>query len=213
MGIRPLCLGKLNGGWIVASETCALDHLGATFVRELEPGEALVVDGEGLHSSTWTGSQGRRALCVFELIYFSRPDSIIDNTLVHSVRQELGAQLAREHPVDADLVIGIPDSSIAAAVGYAQESGIHYSEGLIKNRYVGRTFIEPAQSEEMRGRPLISEPLIEVDGGVNPDNAQEIVQAGGNILVAATAIFKHPNGIGGGIRSLRQCAENPTMLV
>jgi len=165
LGIRPLCLGKLNGGWIVASETCALDHLGATFVRELEPGEALVVDSEGLHSSTWTGSQGRRALCVFELIYFSRPDSIIDNNLVHSVRQELGAQLAREHPVDADLVIGIPDSSIAAAVGYAQESGIPYSEGLIKNRYVGRTFIEPDQRMRDLGVRQKFNPLVEVIKG------------------------------------------------
>ena len=145
LGIRPLCLGKLNGGWIVASESCVLDHLGAEYMREVEPGEVVIVDGNGLHTATWPGGTGRRSLCVFELIYFARPDSVMDGQLVHSARQELGAQLAREHPVEADLVIGIPDSSTAAAVGYAQESGIPYSEGLIKNRYVGRTFIEPEQ--------------------------------------------------------------------
>ena len=165
LGIRPLCLGKLNGGWIVASESCALDHLGADFVRELEPGEALVIDAQGLHSSTWTGSQGRRALCVFELIYFARPDSQLDNMLVHSVRQELGAQLAREHPVEADMVIGIPDSSTAAAVGYARESGIPYSEGLVKNRYVGRTFIEPEQRMRDLGVRQKFNPLVEVIQG------------------------------------------------
>ena len=145
LGIRPLCLGKLNGGWIVASESCALDHLGAEYMREVQPGEVVIVDENGLHPATWPGRTGRRSLCVFELIYFARPDSVMDGQLVHSARQELGAQLAREHPVEADLVIGIPDSSTAAAVGYAQESGIPYSEGLIKNRYVGRTFIEPEQ--------------------------------------------------------------------
>ena len=145
LGIRPLCLGKLNGGWVVASESCALDHIGAEYIRELDPGEVIIVDGNGLHSATWSGGTGRQALCVFELIYFARPDSLMAGQLVHSVRQELGAQLAREHPVDADLVIGIPDSSTAAAVGYAQESGIPFSEGLVKNRYVGRTFIEPEQ--------------------------------------------------------------------
>ena len=145
LGIRPLCLGKLNGGWVVASESCALDHIGAEYIRELDAGEVIIVDGNGLHTATWSGGTGRQALCVFELIYFARPDSLMAGQLVHSVRQELGAQLAREHPVDADLVIGIPDSSTAAAVGYAQESGIPFSEGLVKNRYVGRTFIEPEQ--------------------------------------------------------------------
>ena len=165
LGIRPLCLGKLNGGWIVASESCALDHLGADFIRELDPGEALIIDDKGMRSATWTGSQGRRALCVFELIYFARPDSLLDNKLVHSVRQELGAQLAREHPVDADMIIGIPDSSTAAAVGYARESGIPYSEGLVKNRYVGRTFIEPEQRMRDLGVRQKFNPLVEVIKG------------------------------------------------
>ena len=145
MGIRPLCLGRLGDGWIVASESCALDNVGAEFVREIEPGEVIVVTRDGLRSAVRPGDPDRRALCVFELIYFARPDSTLDGSLVHSTRQALGVQLAREHPVDADLVIGIPDSSTAAAIGYAQESGIPFSEGLIKNRYVGRTFIEPEQ--------------------------------------------------------------------
>ena len=147
LGIRPLCLGRRGEGWVVASESCALDNLGADFIREVDPGEVVVIDRDGLRSSVWPGvSESRpRALCVFELIYFSRPDSIMDGQLVHSKRQQMGAELAREHPVDADLVIGIPDSSTAAAVGYALESGIPFSEGLIKNRYVGRTFIEPEQ--------------------------------------------------------------------
>ena len=162
LGIRPMCLGKLNGGWIIASESCALDHLGATYLRDLEPGEALVINKDGFRSSIWSGSTGRRALCVFELIYFARPDSVLDGKLVHSVRQELGAQLAREHPVEADLVIGIPDSSTAAAVGYAQESGIPYSEGLVKNRYVGRTFIEPDQRLRDLGVRQKFNPLTEV---------------------------------------------------
>ena len=147
LGIRPLCLGQRGDGWIVASETCALDNLGADFVREIEPGEVVIIDRDGMRSSIWPGvnEERKRALCVFELIYFSRPDSTLDGHLVHSRRQEMGAELAKEHPVDADLVIGIPDSSTAAAVGYAFASGIPFSEGLIKNRYVGRTFIEPEQ--------------------------------------------------------------------
>ena len=147
LGIRPLCLGRRGEGWVVASESCALDNLGAEFVREIDPGEVIVIDADGLRSAVWpgVGEDKPRALCVFELIYFSRPDSMMDGQLVHSKRQQMGAELAREHPVDADLVIGIPDSSTAAAVGYALESGIPFSEGLIKNRYVGRTFIEPEQ--------------------------------------------------------------------
>ena len=147
LGIRPLCLGRRGQGWVVASESCALDNLGAEFVREIDPGEVIVIDSGGLRSAVWpgVGEDKSRALCVFELIYFSRPDSMMDGQLVHSKRQQMGAELAREYPVDADLVIGIPDSSTAAAVGYALESGIPFSEGLIKNRYVGRTFIEPEQ--------------------------------------------------------------------
>ena len=165
LGIRPLCLGKLNGGWVVASESCAMEHIGATFLREVEPGEVIVIDKQGLRSALWNGDKGRRAMCVFELIYFARPDSVMDGKLVYSTRREMGAQLAREHAVEADMVIGIPDSSIAAAVGYAHESGIPYSDGLIKNRYVGRTFIEPEQRLRDIGVRQKFNPLTEVIQG------------------------------------------------
>lgn len=156
LGIRPLCLGRLpeeNGpGWVFASETCALDHMQADFVRELEPGEVVVVTEEGIHSEVYRLDDGRkRALCVFEWIYFARPDSVMDGRLMHSVREEMGAQLAREQPAEADLVIGIPDSSTSAAVGFARESGIPFANGLVRNRYVGRTFIEPEQQRRDRG--------------------------------------------------------------
>ena len=145
LGVRPLCIGKLNGGWVIASETCALDHIGADYVREVEPGEAVIVDRDGLRTVRRRDPEHRRALCIFEFIYFARPDSVIDEKLVYSRRMEMGAELARESPVDADLVIGVPDSATAAAVGYSRESGITYGEGLVKNRYVGRTFILPDQ--------------------------------------------------------------------
>ena len=165
LGVRPMCVGQLDGGWVIASETCALDHLGATLLRELDPGEAVIIDESGMKSCKWPGVNGRRALCVFELIYFARPDSILDDQLVYSSRRQMGAQLAREHPVEADVVIGIPDSATAAAVGYAQEAGLPYSDGLIKNRYVGRTFIEPDQRLRDLGVQLKFNPLPEVVKG------------------------------------------------
>ncbi len=141
-GFRPLCLGKLNGGWIVASESCALATVGATYLREVEPGEIVAIDENGLRS--FRGApRGRDALCVFEYIYFARPDSILLGQSVYQARHGLGAQLAREHPVAADMVMGIPDSATTAAIGYAHASGIPFGEGLIKNRYIGRTFIQP----------------------------------------------------------------------
>ena len=147
-----MCLGKLDNGWAVASETCALDHMQAEFVRELEPGEVVTIGADGVHSEIYAGSARRsRALCVFEWIYFARPDSVMDGKLMHNAREEMGEQLAREHPADADLVIGIPDSSTAAAVGYSRESGIPFANGLVRNRYVGRTFIEPEQQRRDRG--------------------------------------------------------------
>ena len=145
LGVRPLCIGRLNGGWVIASESCALDHIGAEYVRDVEPGEAVMADDEGLRTIYQREPDGRRASCIFENIYFARPDSILDGKLVYSSRMAMGAELAREHPVDADMVIGVPDSATAAAVGYSQESGIRFGEGLIKNRYVGRTFILPDQ--------------------------------------------------------------------
>jgi len=147
LGVRPLCIGKLDGGWVIASETCALDHVGATFIREVEPGEAVMVDGNGLRTiyQREREPEGNRGSCIFESIYFARPDSILGGKLVYASRMAMGAELAREHPVDADMVMGVPDTAIAAAVGYSQESGIPYGEGLVRNRYVGRTFILPDQ--------------------------------------------------------------------
>ncbi len=165
LGIRPLCLGRLGSGWVVASETCALDHLGAEYVRDVEAGEVVVINRDGLSSAVRSDSAGRRAMCIFEHIYFARPDSVLDGALVYASRQEMGAELAREHPVAADLVIGIPDSSTAAAVGYAKESKIPYSDGLIKNRYVGRTFIEPEQRLRDLGVRQKFNPLTEVIRG------------------------------------------------
>ncbi len=158
LGVRPLCLGKLNGGWVVASETCALDTVGATFVREIEPGELLVINGRGVRSVPAVDSL-RRALCIFEFIYFARPDSSINGHLVYQARQEMGRHLAREYPVEADLVIPVPDSAIPAATGYAREAGIPFGEGLIKNRYIGRTFIQPDQRLRQVGVRLKFNPL------------------------------------------------------
>lgn len=163
-GIRPLCLGSLNGGWVIASETCALDHLGAIFLREIEPGEAIYIDGNGVESFKPVVRQ-RDALCIFEYIYFARPDSSIRDKLLYPVRMAMGAQLARDFPVEADLVIGVPDSAIAAAIGYSHESGIPYAEGLVKNRYVGRTFIQPDQRLREMGVYLKFNPMREVLDG------------------------------------------------
>ena len=144
LGVRPLCVGRLGAGWVIASESCALDHVGAELVRDVEPGEAILIDERGMRTvKRPTG--GARASCIFENIYFARPDSVIDGGLVYADRSRMGEVLADEHPVDADLVVGVPDSATAAAVGYARRSGIPYGEGLVKNRYVGRTFIEPTK--------------------------------------------------------------------
>jgi len=147
---HPLALGKLDEGWVVASETCALDVCGAEFVREIEPGEMLVIDTEGLHSQTFM-QPSSRSICSFEYIYFARPDSEIDGISVHNVRKEMGRQICREVPTEADVVIGVPDSGLAAAIGFAEESGLPYEMGMMKNRYVGRTFIQPNQELRRKG--------------------------------------------------------------
>jgi amidophosphoribosyltransferase len=144
-GFRPLLLGRLKDSFIFASESCAFDLIEAEFIREVEPGEVVVVDAKGLRSfKPWTEESKR--FCVFEHVYFARPDSMIDGRSVYRVREALGKALAKEHPVDADLVIPVPDSGTAAAIGYARQSGIPYDQGLIRSHYVGRTFIEPQQS-------------------------------------------------------------------
>ncbi|MBQ7793999.1 MAG: amidophosphoribosyltransferase [Clostridia bacterium] len=145
-GFRPLCIGKKGNAVIITSETCALDSIGAEFVRDVKPGEIIVVrDGKIESIDTYVNSQPT-ALCIFEYLYFARPDSIIEKQMVHESRKLAGAYLAKEYPVDADVVIGVPDSGISAAMGYAEESGIPYGLGFIKNKYIGRTFIQPSQS-------------------------------------------------------------------
>lgn len=160
-GIRPLCLGRMEGGWVVASETCALATIGAAFVREIEPGEIVAIDGDGVQSEQLLGASDP-AMCLFEFIYFARPDSQILGERLHLARQRMGAALAREAPVDADVVVPLPDSATPAAIGYAKESGIPYSEGLIKNRYIGRTFIQPDQRMREVGVQLKFNVLPEV---------------------------------------------------
>lgn len=145
-GFRPLCMGCLGESIIFASETCALDSLGAKLIREIEPGEIVVVGSEGVRSIR-THCTGKGNLCVFEYVYFARPDSVVADVSVHLARKRAGAILAQEHPVEADVVIGVPDSGLDAALGYAEASGIPYGVGFIKNRYIGRTFIQPTQTE------------------------------------------------------------------
>ncbi|MDY6918573.1 MAG: amidophosphoribosyltransferase [Chloroflexota bacterium] len=164
LGVRPLCLGRLNGGWVLASESCALDHIGAEFLREVEAGEVLVIDSHGVTSHK-DDQPTKRGLCIFEHIYFARPDSIIEGRRVYLARQAMGARLAQEYPVDADLVIGVPDSATSAGIGYSVESGIPFTEGLLKNRYVGRTFIQPDQRIRELGVQLKFNPMPEILGG------------------------------------------------
>ena len=162
-GVRPLCLGILNGGWVIASESCALDHIGASFIREIEPGEIVSITENGVDSHQ--EEAGKKALCIFEYIYFARPDSVINGRLLYSARQAMGAGLAEEHPVAADLVMGVPDSATTAGIGYSNESGIPMGEGILKNRYVGRTFIEPDQRIRDLGVKLKFNPLPQMLDG------------------------------------------------
>ena len=175
-GFRPLCLGRLNGGWVVASESCALSTVGAEFVREVEPGEIVRIDEQGLRSIAGAERE-HDALCIFEYIYFARPDSILQGQTIYRARWGLGAQLAREHPVEADMVMGIPDSATTAAIGYAQEANIPFGEGLIKNRYIGRTFIQPDDRLRQAGVALKFNPL--------PDNL-----AGKRVVVVDDSIVR-----------------------
>jgi len=162
-GVRPLALGRLGDDWVLASETCALDLIGARFNREVRPGELVVIDEKGL-TSTQALPEARQALCIFEHVYFARPDSTLAGAEVHGVRVRMGERLAVEAPVEADLVMPIPDSGTPAAVGYSRASGIAFTEGVIKNRYVGRTFIQPDQGLREQGIKLKFNPLAEVAG-------------------------------------------------
>lgn len=148
-GLRPLALGDLNGAPVISSESCAFDIVGASFVRDVQPGEMIYINRDGMQSEFF--EQGKQHLCSMEYIYFSRPDSILDGITVHAARKAMGKSLARELPAQADIVIGVPDSSTSAAIGFAEESNIPYEMGLIKNRYVARTFIQPSQELRERG--------------------------------------------------------------
>ncbi|MFT7579741.1 MAG: amidophosphoribosyltransferase [Myxococcota bacterium] len=164
LGLRPLCLGQLEGdagrGWVVASESCAFGTIGARFVREVAPGEIVRLDAEGLHATMAEVPSKDPALCVFEYVYFARPDSLYEGQMIHQVRQRLGEQLAAEAPAPgADLVIPVPDSSLPAAIGYAKAAGLPYGEGLMKNRYIGRTFIAPSEALRQAGVRLKFNPL------------------------------------------------------
>jgi len=162
-GVRPLVLGRLERGWVVASETAALDIVGATFVREVEPGELLAIDGNGLRSTRYAPADPKG--CIFEYVYVARPDTTIAGRSVHSTRVAIGRRLAEEFPADADLVIPVPESGTPAAIGFAQASGIPYGHGLVKNAYVGRTFIQPSQTIRELGIRLKLNPLREVIRG------------------------------------------------
>jgi amidophosphoribosyltransferase len=162
-GVRPLVLGRLARGWVVTSETAALDIVGASFVREVEPGELLAVDDDGLRSSRFANPDPKG--CLFEYVYLARPDTTIAGRSVHAARVEVGRRLAREHPADADLVMPVPESGTPAAIGYAEQSGIPYGMGLVKNAYVGRTFIQPSQTIRQLGIRLKLNPLRDVIRG------------------------------------------------
>ena len=162
-GVRPLVLGRLERGWVVASESAALDIVGASFVREIEPGELIAIDENGLRSSKF--AETKRAGCVFEYVYLARPDTAINGQVVYEARVEMGRTLAREFPVDADLVMPTPESGTPAAIGYSEQSGIPFGHGLVKNAYVGRTFIQPSQTIRQLGIRLKLNPLREAIAG------------------------------------------------
>jgi amidophosphoribosyltransferase len=162
-GIRPLVLGRLERGWVVASETAALDIVGASYIREINPGELVAIDADGLRSQMFAEPEPKG--CIFEYVYLARPDTTIASRRVHTVRVEVGRTLAREHPVEADLVIPVPESGTPAAIGYAEQSGIRYGVGLVKNSYVGRTFIQPSQTIRQLGIRLKLNPVREVIAG------------------------------------------------
>jgi amidophosphoribosyltransferase len=158
-GVRPLCFGRYGDGWMLASESCALHTVGAEFIREVEPGEIIIIDERGLQSRK-VPTQYKPANCIFEYIYFSRPDTLYAGQELYLARYRMGRAIAREHPVEADVVIGVPDSATAAAIGYSDESGLPYIEGLMKNRYIGRTFISPDQNLRSQGVKLKFNPLV-----------------------------------------------------
>jgi amidophosphoribosyltransferase len=164
LGMRPLSLGKIDDAWVVASETCAFDVTGAEYVREVLPGEMVIIDEDGIRSEFFS-KKTDRAICTMEYVYFARPDSNVDGENIHSARKKLGKQLALEAFIEADVVTGVPDSSISAAIGYAEQAGIPYELGLIKNRYIGRTFISPSQQLREKGVQMKLSPVRKIVEG------------------------------------------------
>ena len=163
-GIKPLCIGKLNGGYVVSSESCAFGIMGAEFLRDVKPGEIVSFDTNGMRSTLWSRFS-RHRMCAMDYIYFARPDSDIDGCNVHAYRKEAGRRLFRECPAEADVVVGVPESGLSAAIGYAEESGIPFEMGLVKHKYVGRTFIQPVQSMRELGVKMKLSPVHSIVGG------------------------------------------------
>ena len=182
LGNRPLCLGSLGGTWVVASESCALNTVGAEFVREVEPGELIAVSAEGLQSYRIQPVE-KRAVCMFEFMYLARPDSYIEDTLIYHVRRAMGRQLARERPTpDADLVMGVPECAIAAAQGYAEQSNLPLRDGLVRNRYIHRTFIQPSDRQRRQGVLMKYNPMPEVLEGQRVVVVDDSIVRGTNTL-------------------------------
>jgi len=163
-GIKPLCLGRLGNGWVISSESCAFEIMGAEFIRDIDPGEIICLDYKGIRTNRYSRIKEHR-MCAMEYIYFARPDSDIDGCNVHAYRKEAGRRLYRECPVEADMVVGVPESSLSAAMGYAEESGIPYEMGLVKHKYVGRTFIQPVQSMRELGVKMKLSPVRSIVKG------------------------------------------------
>jgi len=196
-GFRPLCIGKLNGDYVIASESCALDAVGAELVRDVEPGEMVVIDDKGLKSQRF-GQTERRSMCIFEYIYFARPDSVIDNQSVYLARFAMGRQLARESGFRGDLVISVPDSGTVAALGFSYQSGIPFAEGLMKNRYIGRTFIQPEQKAR--------------DSGVRIKlNANKAVVEGKSVIMVDDSIVRGTTS-GKIVRMLKDCGATSVSM-
>ena len=163
MGIRPLCYGKIGSSYVIASESCVFDSLGGEFIRDIQPGEILVIDSDGVHSYTENCGE-KTALCLFEYVYFSRPDSVVDGVSVVKARQRAGKLLAQQHPIDADIVCAVPDCGIESAIGYSMESGIRYATGLIKNKYIGRAFNDRKKNEEYLMRIKLNALTYNIEG-------------------------------------------------
>ena len=204
-GIRPLCIGKMGDAYVLASESCALDTIGADFIRDVEPGEIVVISNKGLHSIKKMAAK-TQAICIFEFIYLARPDSVIDGFQVNQVRREMGRQLAREYPVDVDIVISVPDSGTAAARGYAEESGIPFEEGLMKNRYIGRTFIQPNQQMRELAVRLKLNPIRNVLKG------KRVLMVDDSIVRGTTSGKMVSMLKGAGAQEVHMCVSSPPII-